>query len=113
MAKAVRKTEERIVQRLFTDTELVTVGVTLELTLKEARTLHTVLRMVGGHPDYTLRGVLDNVREELVKTGVGYFVGPDGFTSSLIYGNSSGILFDEIESPVLREDVIAGTEEGK
>lgn len=112
MAKAVRKTEERIVQRLFTDTELVTVGVTLELSLKEARTLHTVLRLVGGHPDRTLRGVLDNVREELVKIGVGYFVGSDGFTSSLTYGNNVGIHFDEIEPSALREDTIAGTEEG-
>lgn len=77
MAKAELnfKTTTKQVTRQVVDTQEVkkVSGVTLTLTKREARTLHTVLRRIAGHREITLRGVTDNIMVSLVAAGVGYY----------------------------------------
>ncbi len=61
MAKATKQVEVK---------ETLT-GVTLELSVEEARTLMAILHYVGGHPRTTRRGYTDAVVEALASAGFG------------------------------------------
>lgn len=103
MAKAELqyKTHTRKVSRTVVETEEVqkVSGVTLTLTKREARTLRTVLRAIGGNPTTTLRGVTDNIDEALKAAGVGHYNNHDVFSGtlrSLIFAESSGGLLEVV-----------------
>lgn len=48
------------------------VGYNLSLDVKEAEALATVLAKVGGDPEKSRRGLIDSIRDGLVKAGVVY-----------------------------------------
>lgn len=98
MAKAELnfKTKTKQVVRQVVDVQEVkkVSGVTLTLTRHEARTLNTILRLVGGDPEFSLRSPAERIRDALKEVGVGYYVGHDGLTSStLCVGADSYLIF--------------------
>lgn len=69
-------------------------GVTLTLTCHEARALHTVLRLVGGDPETSLRRPLARIEESLQGLGTGYYTDPKtGYSFTLAVRGEDNIYF--------------------